>query len=113
MGRKKKGKKRKKKQNAVSPSIVSSRSKIERRHKKRYIEYKGKTRTMKLVKFLQKLNNETVTIELKNGTTCSGTILGARRWISLSRISPFFLRARVFHFLAKAARFCFCARDVT
>ena len=36
-----------------------------------------KTRTMKLVKFLQKLNNETVTIELKNGTTCSGTILGA------------------------------------
>ena len=32
--------------------------------------------TMKLVKFLQKLNNETVTIELKNGTTCSGTILG-------------------------------------
>mmetsp|Transcript_8920 Transcript_8920/g.25978 ORF Transcript_8920/g.25978 Transcript_8920/m.25978 type:complete len:118 (+) Transcript_8920:70-423(+) len=31
---------------------------------------------MKLVKFLQKLNNETVTIELKNGTTCSGTILG-------------------------------------
>ena len=35
-----------------------------------------KTRTMKLVKFLQKLNNETVTIELKNGTTCSGTILG-------------------------------------
>ena len=33
---------------------------------------------MKLVKFLQKLNNETVTIELKNGTTCSGTILGTR-----------------------------------
>jgi len=31
---------------------------------------------MKLVKFLQKLNRETVTIELKNGTVVSGTVVG-------------------------------------
>jgi hypothetical protein len=34
---------------------------------------------MKLVRFLQKLSNETCTIELKNGTVVHGSIMGAYR----------------------------------
>ena len=34
---------------------------------------------MKLVKFLMKMNNETVTIELKNGSEIVGTITGKLR----------------------------------
>ena len=31
---------------------------------------------MKLVRFLMKLNNESVTIEMKNGTIVVGTVIG-------------------------------------
>jgi small nuclear ribonucleoprotein (snRNP)-like protein len=36
----------------------------------------NKRERMKLVKFLQKLNRENVTIELKNGTVVNGTVVG-------------------------------------
>lgn len=35
---------------------------------------KGGATAMKLVRFLMKMNNETVTVELKNGTTVHGTV---------------------------------------
>lgn len=39
---------------------------------------------MKLVRFLMKLTNETVTIEMKNGSVVTGTIVGVLRCPSLS-----------------------------
>ena len=36
----------------------------------------GAAATMKLVRFLMKLTNETVTIEMKNGSVVTGTIVG-------------------------------------
>ena len=110
MGRKK-GKKRKKKTKCgflrSFPKVAFL--KIEGRHKKTTIHrIQRQDANDETVKFLQKLNNETVTIELKNGTTCSGTILGARRWISCRAFWKFFF-GREFSILAKAARFCLCA----
>ena len=54
---------------------------------------------MKLVRFLMKLTNETVTIELKNGATVTGTIVGVSS--SLSLPAPVCLQMRG---LARAVR---------
>jgi hypothetical protein len=46
---------------------------------------------MRLVRFLQKLSNETVTVELKNGTVIAGTITGAPRVGAAAPVRAHFL----------------------
>jgi|AntAceMinimDraft_1070359.scaffolds.fasta_scaffold10278_4 hypothetical protein len=60
------------------------------------------TAAMKLVRFLQKLSNETCTIELKNGTVVHGSIMGACECPRGNRRrDPGIPEIRVFFFLCK------------
>lgn len=40
---------------------------------------------MKLTRFLMKLSNETLSVELKNGTVAQGTVVGASRAVHQRR----------------------------
>jgi hypothetical protein len=65
-----------------APTRAPENARLERAHahargRRRARAARARRVAMKLVRFLQKLSNESVTIELKNGTTAHGTIMGA------------------------------------
>jgi small nuclear ribonucleoprotein D1 len=57
---------------------------------------------MKLVKFLQKLNREQVTIELKNGTVIQGTVVGVDASMNChlkkAKVTVYVARVATLHF---------------